>query len=86
MEILAVVGIIAAFAVVCAAIYWFGRSLQRKGHDLNFVDPHYPDSMQAVPGNRDVTPPWRPYPDNDTSLFLDDDEKNPPGQDRHESS
>jgi hypothetical protein len=45
----------------------------------------YPDSMQAVPGNRDVTPPGRPYPDSDTSLFLDD-EKNPPEQDRHESS
>jgi hypothetical protein len=86
MEILAVIGIIAAFALVCAAIYWVGRSLQRKGHDLNFVDPRYPDSMQAVPGNRDVTPPGRPYPDSDTSLFLDDDEKNPPGQDRHESS
>jgi|GEM_PF-2950102 hypothetical protein len=86
MEILAVIGIIAAFALVCAAIYWVGRSLQRKGRDLNFVDPRYPDSMQAVPGNRDVTPPGRPYPDNNTSLFLDDDEKNPPGQDRHESS
>ena len=33
MEILAVIGIITAFAVVCAAIYWFGRSLQRRGHD-----------------------------------------------------
>ena len=85
MEILAVVGIIAAFAVVCAAIYWFGRSLQRRGHDLNFVDPRYPDSMQAAPGNRDVTPPGRRRPDDDTSLFLDDD-TNPPGQDRHESS
>jgi hypothetical protein len=69
MEILAVIGIIAAFPSVCAAIYWVGRSLQRKGHDLNFVDPRYPDSMQAVPGNRDVTPPGRPYPDSDTSLF-----------------
>ena len=81
MEILAVIGIIAAFALVCAAIYWVGRSLQRKGHDLNFVDPRYPDSMQAVPGNRDVTPPGRPYPDDDTSLFHDD--TNPPG---HEST
>jgi len=85
MEILAVLGIIAAFAVVCAAIYQVGRSLQRKGHDLNFVDPHYPDSMQATPGNRDSTPPGRSYPDDDTSLFLDDD-TNPAGQDRHESS
>jgi hypothetical protein len=58
MEILAVIGIIAAFALVCVAIYWVGRSLQRKGHDLNCVDPRYPDSMQAVPGNREVTPPF----------------------------
>ena len=35
MEILAVIGIIAAFAVVCGAIYRVGRSLQRKGHDIN---------------------------------------------------
>jgi hypothetical protein len=63
MEILAAIGIIAAFAVVCAAIYRVGRSLQRNGHDLNFVDPRYPDSMQAAPGNRDVTPPGRPYPE-----------------------
>jgi hypothetical protein len=84
MEILAVIGIIAAFALVCAAIYLVGRSLQRKGQDLNFVDPRYPDSMQAAPGNRDVTPPGRRRPD-DTSLFLDDD-TNPPGQGRHESS
>jgi hypothetical protein len=68
--------------LVCVAIYRVGRSLQRKGHDLNFVDPRYPDSMQAAPGNRDVTPPGRPSADDDTSLFLDD-EKNPSGQDRH---
>lgn len=85
MEILAVIGIIATFALVCAAIYRVGRSLQRNGHDLNFVDPRYPDSMQSAPGNRDVTPPARPYPDDDTSLFLDDEE-NPPGQDRHETA
>jgi len=85
VEILAVIGIFAAFAVVCAAIYLVGRSLQRNGHDLNFVDPHYPDSLQATPGNRDVTPPGRPYPDDDTSLFLNDD-TNPAGLDRHESS
>ena len=84
MEILAVIGIIAAFAVVCAAIYRVGRSLQRKGHDLNFVDPRYPDSMQAAPGNRDVTPPVRPYPRR-TSLFLDDD-TDPPGHDRHKTA
>jgi hypothetical protein len=41
--------------------------------------------MQAAPGNRDVTPPGRPYLDDDTSLFLDDD-TNPPGQDRHETA
>ncbi|MDT5410698.1 MAG: hypothetical protein QOG14_2918 [Mycobacterium sp.] len=85
MEILAVIGIVATFALVCAAIYRVGRSLQRTGHDLNFVDPRYPDSMQAAPGNRDVTPPGRPNPDDDTSLFLDDEE-NPPGQDRHETA
>jgi hypothetical protein len=86
METLAVIGIIAAFALVCAAIYRVVRSLQRKGHDLNFVDPRYPDSMQAAPGTRDGTPPGRPYPDDDTSLFVDDDEENPPGQDRHETA
>ena len=82
MEILAVIGIVATFALVCAAVYRVGRSLLRDGHDLNFVDPRYPDSMQAAPGNRDVTPPGRPHPDDDTSLFLDDD-TNPPGHDRH---
>jgi hypothetical protein len=81
-----VIGIVAAFALVCAAVYWFGRSLQRKGRDLNFVDPRYPDSMQAAPGNRDVTPPDRPYPDDDTSLFLDDDDTNPPGPGRHKTA
>ena len=86
MEILAVIGIIGAFALVCAAIYRVGRSLQRKGHDLNFVDPRYPDSMQAAPGNRDMTPPGRPYPDDDTSLFVDDDDTDPPGQGRHKTA
>jgi hypothetical protein len=71
MEILAVLGIIAVFAVICAVIYRVGRSLQRKGRDLTFVDPRYPDSMQAVPGNLDVTPPRRPHPDD--SLFQDDE-------------
>ena len=85
MEILAVIGIIAAFALACAAIYRVGRSLQRKGHNLNFVDPRYPDSMQAAPGNRDVTPRGRLYPDDDTSLFLDED-TNPPRHDRHETA
>jgi hypothetical protein len=77
VEILAVVGIIAAFALVCAVIYPVRRLLQRKGRDLNFVDPHYPDSMQAVPGNPDMTPPGRPYPVKDTSLSRDDDATNP---------
>jgi hypothetical protein len=71
MEILAVLGIVAAFAVICAVIYRVGRSLQRKGHDLTFVDPHYPDSMQGAPGHLDVTPPSRPHPDD--SLFHDDE-------------
>jgi hypothetical protein len=73
VQVLAVAGIIAAFAVVCAAIYVAARALQRRGRDLTFVDPRYPDSMQAVPGNLDITPRGRPYPEDDTSLFRDDD-------------
>jgi hypothetical protein len=67
MEILAVTGVTAAFALACAAIYRVGRALQRKGHDLNFIDPRYPESMQPAPGIRDVPPPGRAYPDYDTS-------------------
>jgi hypothetical protein len=48
MQVLAVGGIVAAFAALCAAIYLVGRSLQRSGRDLSFVDPRYPDSMQAA--------------------------------------
>ena len=79
MQVLAVAGIIAAFAVACAAIYVAARALQRRGRDLTFVDPRYPDSMQAVPGNLDITPRGRPYPEDDTSLFRDDDGDDPSG-------
>jgi hypothetical protein len=48
MQVLAVGGIGAAFAALCVAMYLIGRSLQRRGHDLAFVDPSYPDSMRAV--------------------------------------
>lgn len=54
MQILAVAGIVAAFAVACLVIYLVGRSLQRRGRDLAFFDPHYPDSMQAVPGHSPI--------------------------------
>jgi hypothetical protein len=79
MRVLTVTGIIAAFAVACAAIYVGGRAMQRRGRDLNFIDPRYPDSMQAVPGNLDITPPGRSYPEDDTGLFRDDDENDPSG-------
>ena len=62
MQILAVAGIIAAFVLVCLVIYRVGRSLQRRGRDLTFIDPRYPDSMQAVPGNLDITPPGPAIP------------------------
>jgi hypothetical protein len=42
--------------LVCFAIYLVGRSLQRKGRDLTFIDPGYPDSMQAAPGKVDIRP------------------------------
>jgi hypothetical protein len=60
MQILAVAGIVAAFAVACLVIYLVGRSLQRRGRDLTFFDPHYPDSMQAAPGKVDITPGHSP--------------------------
>jgi hypothetical protein len=82
MQILAIAGIVAAFAVVCLGIYLFGRSLQRRGHDLAYVDPRYPDSMQAVQPNADFLPPGRPYPHDDTSLTRDDDDQSPPAQAR----
>jgi hypothetical protein len=71
MQVLAVAGIVAAFALACAAIFVAGRALQRRGRDLTFVDPRYPDSMQAVPRNVNITPPGRPHPDGYTSLFQD---------------
>ncbi|MDT5305359.1 MAG: hypothetical protein QOE48_1027 [Mycobacterium sp.] len=67
MQILAVSGVVGAFAAICVVIYLVGRSLQRRGHNLTFVDPRYPDSLQAVPPKVDITPP-RPYPHDDTSL------------------
>ena len=67
MQILAVAGIVVAFAVVCAVIWVSGRRLQRKGRDLTFVSPRYPDSMQAVQPKLD-TPPQ-----DTTSLIIDDE-------------
>ena len=78
MQILAVAGIAAAFALVCLAICLFGRHLQRRGHGLTYVDPRYPDSMQAVPPKMDIPPSSRPY----TSLFTDEDDQSPPAQAR----
>jgi hypothetical protein len=72
MQVLAVAGIVAPFALACAAIFVAGRALQRRGRDLTFVDPRYPDSMQAVPGNVDIRRPGRLHPEGDTSLFRDD--------------
>ncbi len=79
MQVLAVAGIIVAFALACAAIYVAARALQRRGRDLTFVDPRYPDSMQAVPGNLDITPRGRPHREDDTSLFRDEDGDDPSG-------
>jgi hypothetical protein len=85
MQILAVAGIVAAFAVACLVIHLVGRSLQRRGRDLTFFDPHYPDSMQAVPGKVDITPPGWPNPHDDTSLITDDDPDSPATRRRRES-
>jgi hypothetical protein len=38
MQVLAVAGIIAAFVLVCAAIYVVGRALQRRGRALPGVE------------------------------------------------
>jgi hypothetical protein len=57
MQILAVAGVVAAFALSCGVIYLIGRSLQRRGRDLTFVDPRYPDSMQAVQEQLNFPPP-----------------------------
>ena len=48
MQVVAVGGIVTAFAALCVVVYLIGRSLQRSGRDLAFVDPSHPDSMQAV--------------------------------------
>jgi len=85
MQILAVAGIVGAFALVCGVIYLAGRSLRRKGRDLTFVDPRYPDSMQAVQAKVDLPPPGRPYTHDDTSLVTDDNDKSPPIQKRRQS-
>lgn len=84
MQILAVAGVVGAFALACGVIYLVGRSLQRRGRDLTFIDPHYPDSMQAVQAKVNPPPGW-PYPHDDTSLVTDDDDKSPPKQERQES-
>jgi hypothetical protein len=68
MQILAITGVVMAFALVCIVIYLVGRSLQRRGRDLTFVDPRYPDSMQAVDARLDISRLGRPYPQDDTSL------------------
>lgn len=60
MQILAIAGIVAAFTLVCLGIYVAGRYLQRRGHDLTYVDPRYPDSMQAVQPKLDFPPPNQP--------------------------
>jgi hypothetical protein len=54
VHILAVAGIIAAFALACGLIWVAGRSLQRKRRDLNIVFPRYPDSLQAVDPKLDM--------------------------------
>jgi hypothetical protein len=72
MQVLAVAGIVAAFALVCSLIYLYGRSWQRKGRDLTFVFPRFPDSMQAVQPKLDV-PPKGVYPQDDNSLVTDEE-------------
>lgn len=71
MQILAVAGVVGAFVLVCVVIYLVGRSLQRRGHDLSFVDPRYPDSMQQVQAK--IPPPGRPYPNDDSNSISDED-------------
>jgi hypothetical protein len=72
MQVLAIAGVVAAFALVCIVIYLAGRSLQRKGRDLTFIDPRYPDSLQAVDPKAHMPPPGQPYPHDDTSLVIKD--------------
>lgn len=77
MQVLAVCSIAAAFATLCAVIYLIGWTLRRRGHDLSFVDPRYPESMQAV-GAVDLTAPGRPALHDDISLVNDDDDDSQP--------
>jgi hypothetical protein len=79
MQILTVAGIVGVFSLICGVIYLVGRSLQRRGRNLTFVDPRYPDSLQAAQPNVDISPRGRPYAHDDTSLVADDDES-PPAQ------
>lgn len=51
MQILAIAGIFGAFALACFLIYVVGRWLHRRGRDLTFVDPAYPESLQGTTGN-----------------------------------
>jgi hypothetical protein len=67
MQILAIAGVFGAFALVCFVIYVVGQSLQRRGRDLTFVDPGYPDSMQAASGKVDIRPPDSADPQDNTS-------------------
>jgi hypothetical protein len=39
-----------AFTLVCLVIYVVGQSLRRRGRDLTFIDPGYPDSMPGGAG------------------------------------
>lgn len=75
MQILASAGVVGAFALVCGGIYLLGRSLQRRGGDLTFVDPHYPDSMQAVQPKLNFPLPGLSYAHDDTSLSTDDEDQ-----------
>jgi hypothetical protein len=65
MQVFAVAGIVTTFAMLCTVIYLVGRSLQRRGRDLTFVDPRY---LHASGGDADITPPGRPYLHDDTRL------------------
>jgi hypothetical protein len=80
MQILAVAGVVGAFALACVVIYLVGRSLQRRGRDLTFIDPRYPDAMQGVQVK--IPPPGGPYPNDDTSLVTDEDDESPTARER----
>jgi hypothetical protein len=86
MQVLSVAAIVGTFALICVLIWLVGRSLQRRGHDLTFIDPADPESLRGVPGNVDITPPVRPYPHRDSSLFHDSDANRSPRQKPGDSS